>query len=242
MPFAASTTTRSGRRAASSTKESTFATKPSQTSVGVDLAASPDVAERALCALPDLLEPRVAADGQRARAHDLHPGVLLRVVRRGDAHAAVEPELADREVDHLGADEPEVEDVGAAVRRALDQRCRHRGRREAHVPSDRDPPRLELLDVAPPDPVCAVLVQLGRVDSADVVRLEDGRVEHVADARGSNADRRRAARCGKPPRGAASLDPRLRPWSASSRRRCSSISSTPPHSSSEATRRSSGAA
>ena len=39
-------------------------------------------------------------------------------------------------------------------------------------------PRLELLDVGPPDPVGAVLVELRRVDPADVVRLEDLRVEH----------------------------------------------------------------
>ena len=44
--------------------------------------------------------------------------------------AAVQPELADREIDHLGADEPEVEHVGAAVGRAFAHRRRHRRRRE----------------------------------------------------------------------------------------------------------------
>ncbi len=37
-----------------------------------------------------------------------------------------------------------------------------------------------MLDVCPPDPVRAVLVELRRVDAADVVRLEDLRVEHEA--------------------------------------------------------------
>ena len=41
----------------------------------------------------DLVQPRLAPDRQRPAAHDLHPGVLLRVVRRGDHDAAVEPEL-----------------------------------------------------------------------------------------------------------------------------------------------------
>ena len=75
--------------------------------------------------IADLQESRVAADGQRAAAHDLHPRVLLGVVRRGDLDAAVEPLRPDREVEHLGADHPEVEHVGTAVRRAADRRRGH---------------------------------------------------------------------------------------------------------------------
>ena len=99
-------------------------------------------------------------------------------MRCGDAHPAVELQLADGVVDHLGAHKPEVEHVGPAVDRALDQRSRHRGRREAHVPPDGDPARLEVLDVRTPDPIRAVLVELRGVDPADVVRLEHLRVEH----------------------------------------------------------------
>ena len=129
-----------------------------------------------------LLQPRVAPDGERPGTDDLHPGVLLRVVRRGDADAAVERELADRVVDHLGADHPEVEHVCAAVRRPLDHRRGHRRRREAHVPPDGDRPGPELLGVGSPDPVGPLLVELRGVDPPDVVRLEDLRVEHAADA------------------------------------------------------------
>ena len=107
-------------------------------------------AEAALGAVADVEEARVAADRQRAAADDLHPRVLLRVVRGGDGDAAVETELADGEVDHLGADHPDVEDVGAAVGRALDERRGHRGRGDAHVAADGDPLRLELLRVARP--------------------------------------------------------------------------------------------
>ncbi len=148
-----------------------------------DRAALLDGAEAGLRAGADLLEAGVASDRERAAAHDLHPRVAARVVRRGDADPAVERELADREVDHLRAHEPEVENVGAAVRRALDRRGSHGRRRDAHVATDRDRARLEVLDVRPPDAVGAVLVQLARVQPADVVGLEDTRVEHSADAR-----------------------------------------------------------
>ena len=74
----------------------------------------------------DLEQPGLAADGQRALADDLHPRVLLGVVRGGHGDAAVQAARADREVEHLGPHEAELEDVGAAVRRALDHRLRHR--------------------------------------------------------------------------------------------------------------------
>src|ERR1041385_1602154 len=50
---------------------------------------------------------RLASDRQRPAPHDLHPRVLLRIVRGGHADAAVELELPDREVQLLGADEAE---------------------------------------------------------------------------------------------------------------------------------------
>ncbi len=126
----------------------------------------------------DVQQSRVPADGQGPPADDLHPGVLLRVVGGRDGDTAVQLEVADREIDHFGADEPEVEDVGAALRRPADQRRRHRWRRDPHVTPDRDPPGLELLHVRTADRVSAVLVQLGRVDPSNVVRLEDLRIEH----------------------------------------------------------------
>ena len=73
-------------------------------------------------AVADVQQARVAADGQRAAADDLHARVLLRVVRGGDLDAAVEAVLADGEIEHLGADEPDVDDVCAGVGSALDRR------------------------------------------------------------------------------------------------------------------------
>ena len=52
--------------------------------------------------------------------------------------------------------------------------------------------RLELLDVGAPDRAGAVLVELGRVDPADVVRLEDLGIEHREDANGRKKSASRA--------------------------------------------------
>ena len=80
---------------------------------------------------------------------------------------------------------PRSYDVGAAVGGALDQRRAHRGRGEAHVAADRDPARLEVLDVGAADRVRALLVELVGVDAADVVGLEGLGIEHGHDAMGT---------------------------------------------------------
>ncbi len=84
-------------------------------------------AEPGLRQRPHLGETRVSADGQRSAADDLHPCVLLGIVRRGDADPAVERELGDRVVEHLGPDEAELDDVGARVCDALGGSLRHGG-------------------------------------------------------------------------------------------------------------------
>ena len=181
IPFAASITTFSGLIAATSTNESTFSTNSCQMFFAVACAAARRRPERLQRAVADVEQARLAAHRQRAAADDLHPRVLLRVVRGGDADAAVEPELADREVDHLRADHAR----GRARRRRRRRRRRSRaadieGEESAHVAADGDPPRLEVLDVGAPDRVRALLVELVRIDAADVVGLEHLRVEHGA--------------------------------------------------------------
>ena len=143
-----------------------------------DLAALRDRAESGLGAHAHVLEARVAADGQRPGPDDLHARVLLRIVRRGDADPAVEPELADRVVDHLGADHPEVADVGATVRGALHHGGCHRRRGDAHVAADGDRVGPEVLHVRASDRVPTLLVELRAVEAANVVRLEDAWIEH----------------------------------------------------------------
>ena len=123
---------------------------------------------------------RLAADRERAPPHDLEARVVARIVRGRDREAALEAELADRVVEHLRPDHPEVEDVGAALGSAAHRRGGHRRRRQSHVAPHRDPARLEVLDVRASDRVCALLVHLRRVQAPDVVRLEDLGVEHGA--------------------------------------------------------------
>jgi hypothetical protein len=100
-------------------------------------------------------------------------------VRGGDGDAAFEPELADREIDHLRSDQAELDDVRARLRCTAHDGIGHRRRRQAHVVADGDLPRLELLDIRTADGVRAFLVELARIDPADVVRLEDLGVEHA---------------------------------------------------------------
>jgi len=138
-------------------------------------------ADRALLALgptANLGETGVASDRECAPPDDLHPRVLLGVVRCGDADAAVEGQLGDRVVEHLRADAPDVDDIGSTVGCALDRGRSHRRRGQPHVPTDRQGVGLEVLDVGTADAVRAVLVELRRVEAANVVRLEDRWIEH----------------------------------------------------------------
>src|SRR5215217_5642599 len=136
------------------------------------------LAESPQSAIADLGEARLAADRQRPLADDLHPRVLLGVVRGRDRDPPVEPEVADGEIEHLRPDEADVEDLRAGVHRTALRRRRHRRRREPHVPPDGDPLRGELLDVGSTDSVRPLLVQLGRINPTDVVGLENLGVEH----------------------------------------------------------------
>src|SRR5882724_2361125 len=63
----------------------------------------------------DVQQTRVTPDGKRAAAHDLQAGVVLWVVRSGDHDSALEVEVTDGEIEHLGSDHPDIDDVGAGV-------------------------------------------------------------------------------------------------------------------------------
>ena len=131
MPFAASMTTRSGLTDVRVDERQDLV---DEARVDVPLL---DVAPRLLtpptCPVMDRARsrmsrrPGVAADRKRAAADDLHARVLLGIVGGGDRRAAVEPELADGEVEHLGADHPDVDDVGAGLAAPRDERLVHRG-------------------------------------------------------------------------------------------------------------------
>src|SRR5438270_253725 len=97
--------------------------------------SSSDAASKAVTKSPgavsDIEQARCSADRQRAAADDLHAGVVLRIVGGGNGDATVELQIADREIEHLGADEAKLEDVGSSVRGPVAHRCGHRGARHA---------------------------------------------------------------------------------------------------------------
>ena len=106
-------------------------------------------------------------------------------MRGGDHDPTIEVQLADGEIDHLRADQPELDDLCASLGRASHDRLRHRGRGEPHIPSYGDDFGLEFVDVGAADRVGAGLVQLVGIDPADVVGLEDLGIEHREDATGA---------------------------------------------------------
>ena len=79
--------------------------------------------------LADLLDARVAGEGERPAPHQLDPVPLLRVVGGGDDGAAVEVVAGHVVVQHVGADDADVGHLRALRARALDEaRRRARGR------------------------------------------------------------------------------------------------------------------
>ncbi len=98
-------------------------------------------------------------------------------MRGRDREAALVAVLADGEVHHLGAREPDVVDVAAGVERAADRGLGELLRGQPHVVPDGDARRLELVDVRTRDPVRPVGVELVGDDAAHVVGLEDSGVE-----------------------------------------------------------------
>ena len=129
MPFAASTTMRSGRIDLLVDEGQHLLDEPRPDVLLADRAALPSGRGLVLeGAGPDLGQPGVAADRKRAATHDLDARVLLRVVGRRDAGTTLEPELDDGEVHHLRPDEPDVENLRAAVSSTLAERSGHRRR------------------------------------------------------------------------------------------------------------------
>ena len=137
-----------------------------------------------------LADARVARQGEGAALDELGAGVALRVVGGGAHQTAVEAPRADRPVEHLGADHPDVEHVGALVGDTAGVGLGHGRRGQAHVTAEPDAQlggrrALQIGEhagKAAPDPVREPLVHLVRIEAADVVGLEDRGVDHGAGA------------------------------------------------------------
>ena len=102
------------------------------------VAAARRVAESGEDQIADGRDPGVSGECERSLANELHAGVGLRVVRCGDHRAAVELPLADHEIEHLGADHPGIDHVGALGDQALAEPARHLRCLQAHVAADSD--------------------------------------------------------------------------------------------------------
>ena len=126
-----------------------------------------------LAALLELGDPRVAAQRQRPLFHQLHAVVLRRVVRGGHHDAAVQPPGGDAEVEHLGGDETEVHGRGAGRGGAGGERLEKPGGRRTGVHARAEPRCAQLLREGAADALGGRLIQLPRIEPADVVGLED---------------------------------------------------------------------
>lgn len=125
-------------------------------------------------AVADSVQARVAADGLRRLAHQLHAVVALGVVAGGDHDAAAGLLVAGGEVDFLGAAQADVDDVGAAFGDAADERLSEHRAFEAHVATDDDGLGAQFGDERVADAVGDFFVELIGHAATDVVGLEGG--------------------------------------------------------------------
>ncbi len=145
------------------------------------VAAAGSVAEPGEDQVADRGDPGVAGESQRALADELHTGVGLGVVRRGDHGPAVELPLADHEIEHLRADHPGIEHVSALGDQSLTEATRHLRGLQPHVAADADAKVGGVLSAqVGEDPgeraaeqKSGVAVHLVAVQAADVIGLED---------------------------------------------------------------------
>ena len=152
-------------------------------------AAAGGIAEAGVDPVPNVGDPGVARQRERAAPDELRPGVTLGVVRGGAHQAAVEVMRADQEVQHLGRDLAGVEhgrrprcrsrpDRPSASSGAVRRMSRPRPSRSSPVglPSSVGDHARERAA----DRDRRVAVDLVAVDAPDVVRLEDRRVHGFA--------------------------------------------------------------
>jgi hypothetical protein len=151
--------------------------------------------------VPDLANPGVTTERERLAADQFHAVVLFRIVRGRDLRAAVEPAARGRVVQHVRASKAVIDHLGPLHPRPFDEGGSERRRRHPHVMGDGDAAGLEVGDERAADVPCDPLVDLVRVGSANVVRLEDPRVHdswHICSRERKAAGGRHPT--GRPPR------------------------------------------
>ena len=121
----------------------------------------------------DVGDARRARNRDRALAAELEAVVLLGVVRGGDHHRSVATERTVAEVTDRRRGEPQIDHVGAELRRAAGERFEERDGGRADVAGDRDFLAGEEGDERACDVVGDLGRELGAVYAADVVSFED---------------------------------------------------------------------
>src|SRR4029450_4597785 len=97
-------------------------------------------------------ESSVGRDRGDVLAHEFHSVVLLRIMRGGDDDAARVVVSADCEIEHVGGDLTDVDDVNAGVHETLSESFLQRWRGETSVHADDDGRWLEQVNVSFCDP------------------------------------------------------------------------------------------
>jgi len=120
----------------------------------------------------DVGQTGVATDRPRRFAHELHPVVVLRVVARGDHHAAVETHVKRGEVHLLGSTSPDIHDVDTGFGQTGGQRLRHPGAGQTNVVAHGDTLGSQEQLISMADTLGQRFGQLVADAPADVVGLE----------------------------------------------------------------------
>ena len=119
-------------------------------------------------------------NGTYALADEFHAVVLFGIVRRGDHDAAVKIVVARREVNHFGADLPNVKNVTARLGESANKRVAQRGTRQANIVPDGNFMRAEQFGKNSADAICQLLIDAFGINAANVVGSEARNVDRHA--------------------------------------------------------------
>ncbi len=125
---------------------------------------------------PQVLDALGAAQQVGHLAHHLEAVVLLGIMRGGHHHAG-QLQLRAGEIVLIGADHADVDHVGALIHDPARDGVEDLWAGEAHIATDEHLAGLEEGDEGAADRVGGALVQIGRVDAANVVGFEDARID-----------------------------------------------------------------
>ena len=112
-------------------------------------------------------------------AHHFEAVVCLGVVRGGDHHTG-QVHLCAREVELVGADHADIDYVRALIGNSVRDSLEHLRTAQTHVAPHQYRLGSEKSDKCSTNQISRLFVQVGRINAADVIRLEDSRINlHV---------------------------------------------------------------